>query len=214
MDETSQPIEMLLSVARDGRRSLGAQIETQLRGAIRAGRLAAGARVPSTRDLASQLGVSRRVVVDAYAQLAAEGYLTLTGRLKELINRGGEKIGPREIDEVLLARIAPSGHAPSSVLKIPNFSSLFSVAASMTRSAFFTASSSFVARAIRPSVACLSSSLIAPFLICRSRFLPIVDTPRSIASSLMSTIVTLYPVCAKTCAMPLPMVPAPITTTF
>jgi acyl-CoA synthetase (AMP-forming)/AMP-acid ligase II len=30
------------------------------------------------------------------------GYLTLTGRLKELINRGGEKIGPREIDEVLL----------------------------------------------------------------------------------------------------------------
>jgi acyl-CoA synthetase (AMP-forming)/AMP-acid ligase II len=33
-------------------------------------------------------------------------YLTLTGRLKELINRGGEKIGPREIDEVLLAHPA------------------------------------------------------------------------------------------------------------
>lgn len=31
-----------------------------------------------------------------------EGYLTLVGRLKELINRGGEKISPREIDEVLL----------------------------------------------------------------------------------------------------------------
>jgi acyl-CoA synthetase (AMP-forming)/AMP-acid ligase II len=30
------------------------------------------------------------------------GYLTLVGRLKELINRGGEKISPREIDEVLL----------------------------------------------------------------------------------------------------------------
>jgi acyl-CoA synthetase (AMP-forming)/AMP-acid ligase II len=30
------------------------------------------------------------------------GYLTLTGRLKELINRGGEKISPREVDEVLL----------------------------------------------------------------------------------------------------------------
>jgi len=30
------------------------------------------------------------------------GYLTLAGRLKELINRGGEKISPREIDEVLL----------------------------------------------------------------------------------------------------------------
>jgi acyl-CoA synthetase (AMP-forming)/AMP-acid ligase II len=34
--------------------------------------------------------------------LDAEGYLTLVGRLKELINRGGEKISPREIDEVLL----------------------------------------------------------------------------------------------------------------
>ena len=32
----------------------------------------------------------------------ADGYLTLTGRLKEIINRSGEKISPREIDEVLL----------------------------------------------------------------------------------------------------------------
>jgi acyl-CoA synthetase (AMP-forming)/AMP-acid ligase II len=31
-----------------------------------------------------------------------EGYLFLAGRLKEIINRGGEKISPREIDEVLL----------------------------------------------------------------------------------------------------------------
>jgi len=35
--------------------------------------------------------------------LDAEGYLTLTGRLKELINRGGEKISPLEVDSVLLA---------------------------------------------------------------------------------------------------------------
>jgi acyl-CoA synthetase (AMP-forming)/AMP-acid ligase II len=35
-----------------------------------------------------------------------EGYLTLVGRIKELINRGGEKISPREIDEVLLAHPA------------------------------------------------------------------------------------------------------------
>ncbi len=33
--------------------------------------------------------------------LDGEGYLTLSGRIKELINRGGEKISPREIDEVL-----------------------------------------------------------------------------------------------------------------
>ena len=32
----------------------------------------------------------------------AEGYLSITGRLKEIINRGGEKISPREVDEVLM----------------------------------------------------------------------------------------------------------------
>jgi acyl-CoA synthetase (AMP-forming)/AMP-acid ligase II len=38
--------------------------------------------------------------------LDADGYLTLVGRIKELINRGGEKISPREVDEVLLAHPA------------------------------------------------------------------------------------------------------------
>jgi GntR family transcriptional regulator / MocR family aminotransferase len=68
---------MLLSVSREASPTLGAQIEDQLRRAIRDGSLKAGARVPSTRDLARQLEVSRRVVVDAYAQLSAEGYLEL-----------------------------------------------------------------------------------------------------------------------------------------
>ena len=36
--------------------------------------------------------------------LDPDGYLSLVGRLKEMINRGGEKIAPREIDEVLLAQ--------------------------------------------------------------------------------------------------------------
>jgi acyl-CoA synthetase (AMP-forming)/AMP-acid ligase II len=31
-----------------------------------------------------------------------EGYVSITGRLKEIINRGGEKISPREVDEVLM----------------------------------------------------------------------------------------------------------------
>jgi len=38
--------------------------------------------------------------------LDGDGYLFLTGRIKELINRGGEKIAPREIDDVLLAHPA------------------------------------------------------------------------------------------------------------
>jgi GntR family transcriptional regulator/MocR family aminotransferase len=52
-----------------------ARLESGLRDAVRAGRLAPGTRLPATRSLCAQLGVSRGVVVEAYAQLAAEGYL-------------------------------------------------------------------------------------------------------------------------------------------
>jgi GntR family transcriptional regulator / MocR family aminotransferase len=104
LDETSQPIELLLSVTRDGSRTLGAQIEDQLRRAIREGVLKAGGRVPSTRDLARQLGVSRRIAVDAYAQLAAEGYLAL---------RQGAR--PRVSDAAAVAAAADAPPAPATL---------------------------------------------------------------------------------------------------
>ena len=88
MDETSQPIELLLSVSREGRGTLGSQIEDQLRSAIRTGALREGAQVPSTRDLARQLGVSRRIVVEVYAQLAAEGYLILRQGARPRVKEG------------------------------------------------------------------------------------------------------------------------------
>ncbi len=49
--------------------------EAAIRAAIRSGRLRRGAAVPSSRSLAADLGVSRGVVVEAYEQLVAEGYL-------------------------------------------------------------------------------------------------------------------------------------------
>ncbi|MGA9857334.1 MAG: aminotransferase class I/II-fold pyridoxal phosphate-dependent enzyme, partial [Solirubrobacteraceae bacterium] len=102
-DETSQPLDLLLSVSRDDSRTLGAQIEDRLRQAIRQGALRPGARVPSTRDLARQLGVSRRVVVDAYAQLGAEGYLRL---------RQGAR--PRVADAAAVASEARTGASPAT----------------------------------------------------------------------------------------------------
>jgi GntR family transcriptional regulator/MocR family aminotransferase len=51
------------------------QLEHGLRAAIRDGRLGAGDRLPPTRTLAADLGVSRRVVVEAFDQLSAEGWL-------------------------------------------------------------------------------------------------------------------------------------------
>jgi len=54
---------------------LRSQLERQLREGIRSGRLRSAARLPPSRELARELGVSRGVVVDAYSQLVAEGYL-------------------------------------------------------------------------------------------------------------------------------------------
>jgi GntR family transcriptional regulator / MocR family aminotransferase len=68
-------IDLLVGVDRDGERSLRAQLEDQLRDAIRRGALHADTPLPSTRALAAELGISRGVVVEAYAQLVAEGFL-------------------------------------------------------------------------------------------------------------------------------------------
>ena len=65
--------DLLVVLDRDAG-SLGAQIQDQLRAAIRDRRLGAGERLPSTRRLAELLAVSRGTVVDVYEQLVAEGY--------------------------------------------------------------------------------------------------------------------------------------------
>jgi GntR family transcriptional regulator/MocR family aminotransferase len=70
---TSQGPELLVKL-RDGKRR--AQLEDRLRELIRDGTLQAASPMPSSRALASDLGVSRRLVVEAYAQLIAEGYLS------------------------------------------------------------------------------------------------------------------------------------------
>ncbi|WP_020664925.1 PLP-dependent aminotransferase family protein [Amycolatopsis benzoatilytica] len=65
--------ELLLPALAGGRR--GRAVEAALREAIRSGRLATGTRLPSSRDLARQLGVARGTVTALYEQLTAEGYL-------------------------------------------------------------------------------------------------------------------------------------------
>jgi GntR family transcriptional regulator/MocR family aminotransferase len=72
---TNSGPEFLVQLDRQAPRSLRAQLEDALRSAARGGRLAGGTRLPATRVLAADLDVSRRLVVDAYAQLVAEGYL-------------------------------------------------------------------------------------------------------------------------------------------
>lgn len=66
---------LFLKVDRTPTRGLARRIAAAIRDAIRAGRLESGTRLPPSRQLAADLDVSRGVVVEAYSQLTAEGFL-------------------------------------------------------------------------------------------------------------------------------------------
>ncbi|MFI7388193.1 PLP-dependent aminotransferase family protein [Streptomyces sp. NPDC049813] len=67
--------ELLVPAVAVPARARGRSLQAALRAAVRSGRLAPGTRLPSSRDLAGDLGVSRGLVTEAYEQLTAEGYL-------------------------------------------------------------------------------------------------------------------------------------------
>jgi GntR family transcriptional regulator/MocR family aminotransferase len=88
---------------------LRTQLEERLREAIRDGRLPAGERLPSSRQLADQLGVSRGLIQDCYGQLQAEGYLA---------TRGGSATRVARLDGPApeRGRPAPSPSAPAPAI--------------------------------------------------------------------------------------------------
>ncbi|MEW1614460.1 MULTISPECIES: PLP-dependent aminotransferase family protein [unclassified Streptomyces] len=68
-----------------------------LREAVRSGRLTPGARLPSSRALAADLGIARNTVADAYAELVAEGWLTAR---QGSGTRVAQRSAPRRADPV------------------------------------------------------------------------------------------------------------------
>jgi GntR family transcriptional regulator/MocR family aminotransferase len=68
-----------IPLERDAREPIAAQISAGLRAAMRDGRLAPGARLPSWRDFAAQLGVARGTVRQAYERLIDEGLVVALG---------------------------------------------------------------------------------------------------------------------------------------
>ena len=66
---------MELHVVIEGKKDLGGQLHGQLKDAIRSGRLVAGERLPPTRLLAEQLGISRKTVAEVFARLTRDGLL-------------------------------------------------------------------------------------------------------------------------------------------
>jgi GntR family transcriptional regulator/MocR family aminotransferase len=101
MDTDTEPVEedrgpsLLIEIDREGELPLHEQIERALRERIRSGSLGSDTRLPSSRTLARELGVSRGVVTEAYGQLAAEGYLTISQGAPVRVARAVRTAGPR-----------------------------------------------------------------------------------------------------------------------
>jgi len=90
---TTSP-EVLVELDRSRPRGLRAQVEDELRDAIRSGRLAPGTLLPSSRALAADLGVTRGVIVAAYDQLVAEGYLASRHGSGTVVNAAAQGAPP------------------------------------------------------------------------------------------------------------------------
>jgi len=91
-------LELLLPLDRDAAEPLHRQLERSLRDAVRGGRLAASGSLPSSRALAGQLGVSRGIVVEAYEQLVAEGYLASRPGGATRVAGAATAAAPRSVD--------------------------------------------------------------------------------------------------------------------
>jgi GntR family transcriptional regulator / MocR family aminotransferase len=102
---------LLVRLDRSARQPLRAQLESALRQAIRDGRLRGGERLPSSRELARELGVSRGMVQECYGQLLAEGYLT--SRTGSATRVADIKERPAAVSPV---PVSPAGPAPDRAL--------------------------------------------------------------------------------------------------
>src|SRR5438093_13712709 len=76
-----------LWIDRSARPTLQDQLARQIRERIRSGELAPGDPLPSTRDLASELKLSRNTAVYAYERLISEGYLESASRAGIFVSR-------------------------------------------------------------------------------------------------------------------------------
>ena len=91
--KASSGLEVMVRLERGSGEPLRAQLERQLRESVRGGALREGAALPSSRQLAVELGIARGVVTEAYSQLAAEGYLVSSQGAPTRVAAGSAVVG-------------------------------------------------------------------------------------------------------------------------
>ena len=109
-------LEAVMLLKLDGSGPLSLQLYQALRAAILHGKLAPGARLPSTRTLAGEMGLSRNTVLLAYEQLLSEGYAA--GR------HGSGTYVPSELPDDVASMVRPQGRllAPPARPSAPQLS--------------------------------------------------------------------------------------------
>jgi GntR family transcriptional regulator/MocR family aminotransferase len=120
-----------------GAGALHEQLEQGLREQVRSGRLAPGEKLPSSRALASKLGISRGVVIDAYGQLVAEGYLIARqGAPTRVADRPASELVPLAAESLAPAYAYRFDPALPELSAFPRESWLRSVRAAWREAAF------------------------------------------------------------------------------
>ena len=114
----------MLILDHDDVRPLYVQIYAQIRERVLSGKLPAEARLPSARELAAELGVSRNTVESAYLELLAEGYILTKARSGYFVSAIGHEVLPAPLRRASTPASAPrtsyafdfhpAGLAPSS----------------------------------------------------------------------------------------------------
>src|SRR5262245_56676260 len=114
-------VQLLIPLSRQ-QEPLFRQVYARLRQAILAGDFRAGDRLPSTRDLAEQLGISRTVVVLEYEQLLAEGFVIGRSGSGTYVPEGltaPRSTGAEKVAQVRLSRFGAAAADMSSRLSFP-----------------------------------------------------------------------------------------------
>ncbi|MBN6752874.1 PLP-dependent aminotransferase family protein [Kocuria palustris] len=115
-------VELTVVLERSGALSLPVQLADGIRSQVASRALAPGDALPSTRLLASRLGVSRGTVVSAYDQLIGEGYLRAEQGRPTTVHPGLERIHPSTPASLPGSAPSPSPGSPSSFGPAPRTS--------------------------------------------------------------------------------------------
>ena len=115
-------VELTVVLERSGALSLPVQLADGIRSQVASRALAPGDALPSTRLLASRLGVSRGTVVSAYDQLIGEGYLRAEQGRPTTVHPGLERIHPSTPASLPGSAPSPSPGSPSSFSPAPRTS--------------------------------------------------------------------------------------------